>query len=190
MNVLLFCDDRGYIRYYTIGWPGTLYDNTIFEKTEICKNPAKFFSPGQFTLADGGFAIKMYCIPPYRNPAAEIPENRFFNFYFSSARAKIEHVNGILKNRFSSLRGIRTQVKKKEDFALLNKHVLVCLILHNILIRLKDEWDDEDDDDDDDDDVEEEAARNVEQGLNARNGIERRIEIQNSLINWARERTV
>jgi hypothetical protein len=39
-----------------------------------------------------------------------------------------------------SLKGIRIQVKKKEDFAKVNQHIVVCLILHNLLIDWNDKW--------------------------------------------------
>ena len=146
-NVILICNDKGSIIFYVIGWPGSLYDYTIFDKTKLVRFPERYFSPGEFVLADAGFALKWYCITPYRHPAAELPENKIFNHYFSSARVTIEHVNGWLKNRFSSLRGIRTQIRIKSDFELVNKHVLVCLILHNILLKFKDEQFDEPDDD-------------------------------------------
>jgi hypothetical protein len=43
---------------------------------------------------------------------AIIPHNQLFNTLFSSARVHIEHLNGLLKGRFCSLKGLRTQVKK------------------------------------------------------------------------------
>ena len=77
-------------------------------------------------------------LTPYRKPASDIPENEVFNFYFSSARTKIEHVNGMLKNRFSSLGDIRNQMKNQASFVPANEQVLVCLILHNFLLRIND----------------------------------------------------
>jgi hypothetical protein len=37
---------------------------------------------------------------PFRKPAAEIPQNKFFNYYFSTERSIIENVSGLVKNRF------------------------------------------------------------------------------------------
>ena len=121
-NVILICDDKGFIRHYIIGWPGSLYDNTIFETSDLDKKPHKYFSVGQFLLADAGFGLKTHCMTPHRQPFAEIEYNKLFNYYFSSARTIIEHVNGMLKNRFQSLRGIRIQVKTKKDFDAINRH--------------------------------------------------------------------
>ena len=100
----------------------------------------------------------------------------------------------MLKNRFSSLRGIRSQMKNQADFVSANEQVLVCLILHNFLLRIKDVWaNSENDDDDDDDDIELNAAAEVEAEFVPRNVDEetsqqKRGRIQNSLIEWIRRR--
>ena len=71
-----------------------------------------------------------------RQPAASIPHNEVFNELFSPARQVIEHVNGILKGRFQSLKGIRVEIKTAHDLNFFCEWILVCIILHNILIRL------------------------------------------------------
>jgi hypothetical protein len=79
-------------------------------------------------------------LTPFSNPAAEVPENALFNFEFSKARVIVEHTIGVLKSRWSSLRGIRTQVKKEEDFSNILKKIVVTFILHNICIDRNDDW--------------------------------------------------
>ena len=99
---------------------------------------------------------------------------------FSSARCIIEQVNGILKNRFSSLKGIRTQVKKKEDFKKVNDHIIITIILHNMLNTWKDEWDDKDPPEDDDSiAVAAVASLSVSQSAD-----QLRIRVQNYLLSW------
>ena len=106
-------------------------------------------------------------LTPYRKPASDIPENEVFNFYFSSARTKIEHVN---------------------------EQVLVCLILHNFLLRINDVWaNSENDDEDNDDDIKLNAAAEVETEFVPRNVDEetpqqKQGRIQNSLIEWIHRR--
>ena len=95
-------------------------------------------------MADAGYCLRDYICTPYRKPAALIPENQIFNVLFSTARVFIEHVNGILKGRFHSLKGLRIQVKKLDDFVRVNEWIVVCIILHNILLSFKDDWDDYD----------------------------------------------
>jgi len=43
------------------------------------------------------------------------PRSISFYMLFSSARQATEHMSGILKGRVSSLKGIRTQLKKKSS---------------------------------------------------------------------------
>jgi len=91
-----------------------------------------------------GYALKYYICTSYRKPAALLPENEVFNVLFSTARVKIEHVNGILKARFTSLKGLRILVRQLEDFVRVNEWIVICIILYNILLNFKDEWPDDD----------------------------------------------
>ena len=93
MNLQLICDDRGFIRWYLTGWPGSVFDNTVFEKSVISQHPERYFNPGEFVMADSGYALKHHCITPYKNPQAEIPHHQIFNELFSSKRVTIAHVN-------------------------------------------------------------------------------------------------
>lgn len=77
---------------------------------------------------------------------------------------------------------------------MVNEHVLVCLILHNILLTLKDEWNRDGDDgeeDDEEDDVENNDVYNRELAAHEEgdeNATAKRVRIQNHLINWVRQR--
>lgn len=55
-------------------------------------------------------------------------------------RVVIEHVNGILKSRFSCLRGIRTQIRKPKDLKIILDMIAAIFTLHNILIECNDVW--------------------------------------------------
>jgi hypothetical protein len=77
--------------------PGSFFDSTVFEESHVFKNKNDCFSVGEFLLADGARVV-----------------------LFSSARVVLEHVNDILKARWSSLRGLRTQISKQLDTYLLS----------------------------------------------------------------------
>jgi len=151
INLQLVINSNKEIIYYYTGWPGSCYDSSVLDNSNLVQHHRQYFEPGENILADAGYAPKPYICTPYRSPAALIPENRVFNELFSSCRVGIEHVNGILKARFNSLKGIRIQIKKKQDFVKVNRWIVVTLILHNFLIKMKDPEFEEDDDDDDDD---------------------------------------
>jgi len=177
INLQLVCDDTKRITHYLTGWPGSQFDSQVFDKSILCTNPLLCFSPGEFLMADAGYALRFYICTPYRKPAALIPENQVFNILFSTARVKIEHVNGILKARFGSLKGLRIHVTKLDDFVRINEWIVVCIILYNILHSFNDEWDE----DIDEEEVEDEASlphADTTQGDNLRTSV------QLNLLNW------
>jgi hypothetical protein len=118
-----------------------------------------------------------YLCTPYRQPAASIPHNKVFNELFSSGRIVIEHVNGIVKGRWCSLRGIRIQVKKIEDFKSINNWICVCLVLHNILVRFNDSWEEEAEAEEEQEALPLHASETV-------NANDLRIHVQHHLLNW------
>ena len=72
-------------------------------------------------------------------------------------RIKSEHCIGLLKGRFPLLERIRIQIKTKKDLIKINRKLIVCSILHNLLIKTKyqDEWiENESDDEEGDEDGE------------------------------------
>ncbi len=86
-------------------------------------------------------------LTPYRSAeTANSTENTAFNAKFSAARVVVEHVMGLLKSRWTSLKGIRIQVKELDDLVRINEWILACLVLHNIVQSLNDEWDEVDED--------------------------------------------
>jgi hypothetical protein len=179
-NLQLVCDDKKRIRYYVIGWPGSVYDSTVFDSSDLLMRPHLFFIDGEFLLADSGYALTKWVCVPYRLPLANIPHNFRFNFYFSSARCLIEHVNGMLKTRWMSLKGISTQIREHKDFESVNKWILVCLILHNLMIKFEDEeWENEEE--------EEEVYNDVTLQLREEctSGNDLRLRVQQHLLEWS-----
>lgn len=180
-NLQLICDDLKRIRWYNCGWPGSVFDASVFDSTDLRKNHERYFSPGEFLLADAGYAALSFVCVPYKQPWASLPNNWLFNKLFSRARVCIEHVNGLVKARWMSLKGIRIQVKQKRDFKRVCHHVEVCLILHNLMIDFDDDWDE-------DIEVEEEEAGNVDHLIDEEDdevsGQELRRRVQNYLLGW------
>lgn len=63
-----------------------------------------------------------------------------FNSHLSHVRIAVEHSFGILKERFQSLKELRTRVTGKRTLRFINLWIRSCFILHNILIGdLRDE---------------------------------------------------
>ncbi len=115
--------------------------------------PENFFSDGHYLLGDSAYKLSLQMLTPYKNPAATIPENARFNYQFSQARVKIEHVMGLLKSRWSNLRGIRIQINKQNDLVRINRWIKCTFILHNITTNTGDVWNNIDAVDDGSEDV-------------------------------------
>ena len=179
INLQIVCDDKRMVRSYVVGWPGSVSDSTVFNDSDIYKNPQEYFSRDQmqYIIADAGYASESWLCTPYRQPAASFPQNQLFNELFSSARVTIEHLNGVLKARWSSLRGIRNQLKIPTDFEYINKQIVVCLILHNFLLISNDIWDDEFLDELNQEEIYHENIRNI-------NATNLRAIVQNNLLHW------
>ena len=155
-NVILITDHTGSIIHYMLGWPGSVHDATIQQRAALLtRNATKAFSPGEYLFGDCGFARTPTCVCPYKEPAASQPINSRFNHAMRQGRCRIEHVNAVLKSRFKSLKSVPVLICKPEDHHKANVWIRTCLVLHNILLRLKDEWE-FDDNDDEEQHVEEE----------------------------------
>ena len=164
INLQLVCDDMRNIRYAQAGWSGNVFDSTVFDNSDICLRPEAVFSTGEFFIADASYGIKLDLCTPYKQPAATFP------------RCTIEHVNGMLKGRFASLKGVRILVTKISDFERMNEWICVCCVMHNMLNYMNDPWDDQD----------EELNEVTEAELNRKpeenSATQLRVQIQNHLL--------
>ncbi|KAJ0398703.1 hypothetical protein ATCC90586_003194 [Pythium insidiosum] len=143
LNVQVVCDEDKRILMAFTGWPGSCNDSTVFARMPLATEPGHYFDGDQYLIGDTGYALSSRLIVPFKRPASERPGNTRFNEVISSSRVVNENSIGLLKNRWMSLKGVRTQIKKKEDFRTVNNQVLTCVMLHNIGLILKDLWGDE-----------------------------------------------
>jgi hypothetical protein len=145
-------------------------------------NPEEYFSLLEYIIADAGYAALWWLCTPYKNPYAQIEHNRVFNQLFSSGRVTIEHVNGIVKNRFSSLKGLPHQIKKKEHFENVTAWIEAILTLHNLLISFSDDWEEEDEPEDNEEEADAFHAT-IPVGPEAA-GSDLRLRVQEQLLKW------
>ncbi len=176
-NVLLSADHTGSIMHYVLGWPGSVHDANIQTQSSLFRNASKAFSPGEYVFADCGFARTQTCVCPYKEPAASVPINSDFNHAMRQGRCRIEHVNAVLKSRFKSLKSIPVLIRQPHDHNKANLWIRTCLLLHNILLRLRDEWEF----DVEDEDVEDEGIEGIAEDGADVNGIEMQTMVRD---NW------
>ena len=129
-NLQLIVDEQRKIRFVGLGWPGSVHDWTAFKDSSIATSPRSYLSPGQYILADFGYVTSGYILTPYSGRATSDPDTMAFSAWISSFRVVVEHANGILKNRWASLDGLRVQIKKQSDISYAIDWIESCCVLH------------------------------------------------------------
>ena len=142
LSVMISNDDKGRIRYFLGGFPGTAHDNRIWKRTKIFKNKEDFFSAIEFLIGDTAFEPSDIMVSAYKNvPGVPMPRDSCtLNSAVSSPRVRSEHTIGILKGRFPWLRKIRkTITNDKQSIVEILKYIECCVILHNMLLEFGDD---------------------------------------------------
>ncbi|MBW0556058.1 hypothetical protein O181_095773 [Austropuccinia psidii MF-1] len=87
----------------------------VYKEMGLFKNPHLFFDKGQYLLADSAYPLTETLIPSFKAPMSNTQINTEFNFCLARARVRNEHVIGILKGRWASLRELRLKLNDKDD---------------------------------------------------------------------------
>lgn len=145
INVQGIVDADRRFRYISTGYPASVGDATVFSETEFFQQPNRFFSsPDEYILADKAYRTTRRCMTPYKEPLAsrETDGYKEYNVKHSRARVKVEHAFGILKNRWTSLKGLPLIIRKEKDHGKAICWIMSCITLHNFLCdyELDDEW--------------------------------------------------
>ncbi|KAI7934703.1 hypothetical protein MJO29_015966 [Puccinia striiformis f. sp. tritici] len=140
ISVTLICDVNKKFISYLAGYPGSCHNAYVFSNMKVAQQPQQYFDRNQFLLADSAYSSDQYVIPAYKGKELLVRDNVNFNYYLAQSRVRIKHAIGILKGRFSSLREIRTQLRSRSKGKAAVKWIISCLILHNLLADLKDQW--------------------------------------------------
>ncbi|KAG2216451.1 hypothetical protein INT45_000064 [Circinella minor] len=113
---------------------------------DLALNSQRYFDGEEYLLGDKGYLLYKEIITLYKEPRAQHPDNKTFNFCLSSPRVRVEDAIGVLKGRFQSLRGLCIVIgkgkSKKKDQARAVLWFHACVVLHNILLKYQDtdEW--------------------------------------------------
>ena len=130
LNLQIICDPHKCIRTYHIGQLGItfcklliiymnlkvtqkfykligkVHDSRVHQLMPIYQTPQAFFDHDQFIIGDPAYQLTTTTITPFRNGPRLTAELEKFNKLLSKIRIVIEHVNGCLKSRWASLRGL------------------------------------------------------------------------------------
>jgi hypothetical protein len=137
-------------------WPASASDQTIFDASSFAQNPRKFLKQQEeFIFTDLGFKKEVFAVPPYKGKEAKLEHNALFNkaqrggrtkvllvlvlILWNVTREQVEHANGVIKARFASLRKMPIEIRSDADMLRCAVWITACVVLHNILIHLRDE---------------------------------------------------
>ena len=140
LTCFIMNDDNRRIRSYLAGWPGSVHDNRVFSRTDICRHPEKYFSGSQYMLSDSALENTDFVIVAFKKPPLQpMPvHNELFNTKLACARISAEHTIGILKGRFPWLKNIRMLVTdKKEHMLRILRLIDCCVIIHNLMLDIE-----------------------------------------------------
>jgi hypothetical protein len=147
-NVLAVVNFDLTFSYVLAGWEGSAHDGGVLEDAVYKGLPTP---RGKYYLCDAGYALKSYCLTPYRGVRYHLkewergnarPQNaqELFNLRHSSLRNVVERAFGILKKRFPILVTM-TSYSMERQVSLVKS----CFMIHNF-IRVNQGYEDEFDD--------------------------------------------
>jgi DDE superfamily endonuclease len=152
LTTMIFCDHKRRIRHYLAGFPGSAHDNRVFKATAIANRPEDHFDGMQYLIGDSAFENQWFMVSAFKKPKDRpIPKKQEqFNEKLAKLRIISEHCIGMLKGRFPWLRSIRLLITEdKHSLKQILSLLKATVVLHNLLIELKEkdknEWIDEDD---------------------------------------------
>ena len=98
------------------------------------------FCQGQYLLADSAYKLPKTVVPAYKSPASNIRLNLDFNYCLAKSRVQNKHTIGVLKAWWGSLREMQLHLYWRSDMREFVVWLYCCIIIHTILSRLEDQW--------------------------------------------------
>lgn len=74
-------------------------------------------------------------IGSFKEPEITGPEYQNFNYQLARLRVESEHMIGILKGRWGSLKELRLAFSTDKQFSVALTWVMACVVLHNVCVE-------------------------------------------------------
>ncbi|PIK59055.1 putative nuclease HARBI1 [Apostichopus japonicus] len=126
INVQLICSAKYKIINVVARWPDSTHDSRILSESLVGRQFEDHQLQG-ILLGDSGYPLQPWLMTPIQNPTTL--EETSFNNAQTRTRAKIEQVNGQLKNKFRCLLGDGMQIEPERACDI----IVACCILFNII---------------------------------------------------------
>lgn len=132
INVQATCNAKEEFMSIDCSWPGSVHDSRILKRSHIF-NFMNNQRSDAIILGDIGYGIRPWLLTPYKTPRTR--EEICYNKHHTKSRVVIERCFGQLKRRFPILQyRVRVSLNKVASV------IVSCVVLHNIAIFLKDDF--------------------------------------------------
>ena len=145
MNLLNVCDFKKMFTYMLNDWSNSQHDVRVFVDFVINKKFEKFFDKKEYLLIDNVYVNVKHVISFYKTSTTFKKINRRFNRKLFNIRIDIEHAFDMFKNRWINLIEFRLCLYNENQYEYVVKWIIVCVVLHNVLLTLKNSWSKTDD---------------------------------------------
>ncbi|MCO5596048.1 hypothetical protein L7F22_050105 [Adiantum nelumboides] len=121
---------------YDVGWAGSIHDSMNFSRSELGKRCKNGMLKEFCLVRDCTYSARPYMLVPFKGSKDGLPDDKYYwNFIQSSTCMAVERAFGMLKARF------RILLKRcNMDLRNMPSLVVACLVLHNICVVHKDEF--------------------------------------------------
>lgn len=186
-NLMCVVNHRHKIRHFTSSHAGSAHDSRIFEESFLCAKLRERFNAREplALLGDEGYACSDVMLTPFRRQQLQSTTQEekarmmAYNKTHKTTRLQVEHTFGILKKRFPAL----LYMLRCDKLDVAQAIIASAIVIHNILVDLKEPLAIPDGDMDDPDfkeklqrmDMGEEHAKDGQEKFRLRNHIANRF---------------
>jgi hypothetical protein len=128
-------DPRGSFTDVCIGWPGSMPDDQVLEKSALHQRASGGLLKGVWIVGSSGYPLMDWVLVPYTHPNLTWPQNAF--------NEKIGEIQRVAKDAFGRLKGRWSCLQKRTEVKLQDLPVVLgaCCVLHNICELMNEEID-------------------------------------------------
>ncbi len=143
IDLCAVCDFNKKFIYFLCEWSNSQHDQRVFFVDDLHQHSTSYFSSDQYLLSDNVYINILYVITLYKASHIKHFEVRRFNRRLSRVRIDIEHAFDMLKDKWKSLIKLRLRIRDRKNYIFAIRWIIACLILHNILLNIQNNWDED-----------------------------------------------
>ncbi|GMH18088.1 hypothetical protein Nepgr_019929 [Nepenthes gracilis] len=128
-------DDKGVFTDICIGWPGSMPDDQVLEKSALYQRASRGLLKDVWIVGNSGYPLMDWVLVPYAHRNLTWSQHAF--------NEKIGEAQRVVKQAFSRLKGRWSCLQKRTEVKLQDLPIVLgaCCVLHNICEMMNEEMD-------------------------------------------------